>query len=123
MGARFVRLFAGALLLVGLPSCGDPPTFAQPAPVASITVSGCSVLGLDDSCEMTAEAIDTEGNVMEDPPLLWRSSSRVILQVDGFGTDATATAVSIGVAEVLVSDATGRIDALPHRIRVTADVE
>lgn len=119
MGARFVRLFAGALLLVGLPSCGDPPTFAQPAPVASITVSGCNLIFVDDTCQFTAEAIDTEGNVMEDPPLLWRSSSRLVVRVDGFGTQAEATAVAPGSAQILVSDATGRVDAPPHGVVVT----
>lgn len=115
-----VRASLAILTLALLQSCDDPPTFERPPTVASITVSGCSVIALDlESCTMTAEAIDTEGNVMEDPPLIWRSSSQVIIGLSGFGGEATVVPRSIGVAQVFVTDGTGQIEALPHQVRVT----
>lgn len=95
-----------AVLLAG---CTDLPTFVpRDRTIASIRVSGCAAVAVHSTCGMTARAWDVEGNEIQNPPLVWRSSRPGVASVTGSGSNATITGIVSGRTVISASDAAQR---------------
>ncbi len=96
-----------AVLLVG---CGELPDHSPPPVrgIATIRVSGCAAVAITETCTVTGQAWDAEGNVIQDPPLVWRSSQPGIASVTGFGASATVTGLRAGRSVITASDGAQR---------------
>lgn len=93
-----------AALLVG---CGELPDHIPPPvrTIVTIRVTGCAAVAITESCDMTAQAWDGEGNVIQNPPLVWSSSEPGIASVTGSGSSATVTGLRAG--RTVISAGTG----------------
>lgn len=112
MPGPVVRIIIGCgmpVIAVLLSGCTDLPTFIpKNQTIQSIRVSGCSAVGVTESCPMTARAWDAEGNEIQNPPLVWRSSRPGIASVTGAGSNATITGIVAGRTVISASDGAQR---------------
>lgn len=84
---------------------------AQEVSQIEVTPSADTLRALGDSTQMTAVALDANGNPMASAVIVWTSSDTLVAAVDQFGL---TTAVGVGSAEI-VADA----DSLSDSARVT----
>lgn len=106
-----VRSIVSAALVgaAALPACTDLPTFEpQDRSIATVRISGCSAVAVQSTCTMSGQAWDSEGNVIADPPLVWRSDKPGIASVSGVGSMATVSGIVSGRATISAGDVAGR---------------
>lgn len=112
MPGPVVRIIIGCgmpVIAVLLSGCTDLPTFIpQNQTIQSIRVSGCSAVAVQSTCPMTARAWDADGNEIQNPPLVWRSSRPGIASVTGAGSNATVTGIVAGRTVISASDGAQR---------------
>ena len=118
---RPLRYCASGMLLLALAACGgDGGT--NPVNITEITLQPDAVVlnTLGQSRQLTATALDAQGNPVDDPPLDWNSSAAAVVTVND---DGLLRAQGFGTAEVTAAfgeaSATARVTVRGFDIVVT----
>lgn len=110
--------------LLGAIGCGEFPDFIPPVTeIQTLRISGsfCRIIVAGESCRVSVRATDRNGNPVSDPRLLWSSSNRVVVSVNGDSRGALLRARTRGRATIRARDANGsaegtfEVEVIPPR--------
>lgn len=115
---------SGRLLAVSaavfLFACGDLPDAPRnDQQIAAIRITGCGAVAEGDSCPISAQAWNADGEEITNPGFIWSSSNPSVARVEGTNGNFELVGMRAGQATIRASDATRRVTD-EHGVRVSA---